>query len=111
MARSDHDPSSETDHMDRDGLVEEENSGSRNDVPDDEELALRIAIQRSQLDTGECSSSMASIASSPRSCRRNVARARLSTLHRSKSGAGRPLPLPLSLRRQLSARCSCPQFP
>lgn len=60
------------------GNIVKEDSGSSSDAPDDEELALSVTFQRSRLDTGGSSSSVASAANSSGSCRRNAGYARLS---------------------------------
>ena len=58
---------SETNPMDCDDLVKEDDDGSSRDAPDEDELALRMANQCSRLDTGGSSSSIVSAASSSRS--------------------------------------------
>lgn len=55
MASSGSSSDTESDPIDWDGLVKEEGSGS--EAPDDEELALCIAIERSRVDIGRSSSS------------------------------------------------------
>lgn len=76
MAKFGDESDSESNPMDWDDLVKEEDSNLGSDAPGDEELALRIAIKRSRLDTDRSSSSVASATSSSRLRLRNAGRAR-----------------------------------
>ena len=92
-----HKSDKETDPINWDDLVKEEDSGSVSDAPDNEELTfrIRIAIERSRMDIDDSSSYVVFAASSSRSCRRNAAHARPSRSAPLQRGAERPPPLPL----------------
>ena len=72
MAKSGDESGNESNRMDWDILVKEEDSDSGSNAPDNEELALRIAIQLSRVDTDGSSSSVAPDVSSSTFRQRNA---------------------------------------